>query len=73
MVKSLNVAEETGQHYTVVTYDLAVAMKPYCIQEIERPLFENLLIMLKNFHMDLPFFAAVGNFIRGSGNEYILI
>ena len=63
-------AEETGQHYTVVTYDLAVAIKTYCIQEIERLLFDKLLIMLENFHVELAFFAADVNFIHGSRIKY---
>ena len=72
MVRTMSVAEETRQHYGIVTYDLAVAIKAYSIQEIERPLFDKLLIMLGNFHIELAFFAAVGNFICESGIEYIL-
>ena len=72
MVRTMSVAEETRQHYGIVTYDLAVAMKAYSIQEIERPLFDKLLIMLGNFHIELVFFAAVGNFICESRIEYIL-
>ena len=51
---------------------MAVATKVYCIQEIERPLNDKLLIILGDFHVELAFFAAVGNFISGNGIEYIL-
>ena len=55
MVRTLNVAKETGQDYTVVTYDLAIALKAYSIQALEAPLFDKLLIMLGNFHIELAF------------------
>ena len=38
MVRSVKVAEETHQEYTVVTYDLAVALKAYSIQALQTPL-----------------------------------
>jgi len=72
MIRTLRVAEETGQEYAVVTYDLVVSLKAYSTQEIERPLFNKLLIMLGNFHVELAFYAAVGNLINESGIEYIL-
>lgn len=72
MVRTLNVAAETGQEYAVVTYDLAVALKAYSIQQIERPIFDKLLIMLGNFHIELAFYGAVGTMIAESGMEFIL-
>ncbi|KAK3890331.1 hypothetical protein Pcinc_005712 [Petrolisthes cinctipes] len=44
MVRTMSIAKETGQSYGIVTYDLAVAIKAYSIQEIERPLFDKLLV-----------------------------
>ena len=72
MVRTLNVAAETGQEYAVVTYDLAVALKAYSIQQIERPIFNKLLIMLGNFHIELAFYGAVGTLMAESGIEFIL-
>lgn len=72
MVRSMSVAKETGQDYAVVTYDLAVALKAYSIQALETPLFDNLLIMLGNFHVELAFFGAIGTMISESGIEVIL-
>ncbi|XP_041481075.1 uncharacterized protein LOC121428475 [Lytechinus variegatus] len=72
MVRSLNVAKETGQDHAVVTYDLAVALKAYSIQALESPVFDKLLIMLGNFHIELAFYGAIGTFINASGIEYIL-
>jgi hypothetical protein len=72
MVRTINVARETGQDYAVVTYDLAIALKAYSIQAVETPLFDKLLIMLGNFHIELAFYGAVGTFINESGIEFIL-
>ena len=72
MIRTLNVAKETGQEYAVVSYDLAVALKAYSIQALDEPFFDKLLIMLGNFHIELSFYGAVGTFIEESGIEYIL-
>ncbi|XP_068213902.1 uncharacterized protein [Palaemon carinicauda] len=72
MIRTLNVAKETGQSYAVVTYDLAVALKAYSIQALESPLFDKLLIMLGNFHIELAFYGAIGTMINKSGIEFIL-
>jgi len=72
MIRTLNIAKETGQDYAVVTYDLAIALKAYSIQAIETPLFDKLLVMLGNFHIELAFYGAVGTFINESGIEFIL-
>ena len=63
MVRTMNIAKETGQDYGVVTYDLAVAQKAYAIRSLEEPLFDKLLIMLGNFHVDLDFFGAIGTIL----------
>ena len=72
MIRTLNVAKETGQDYAVVTYDLAIALKAYSIQSLDAPLFDKLLIMLGNFHTELAFYGAVGTYINDSGIEFIL-
>ena len=72
MKRSMKVANETTQDYAVVTYDLAVALIAYKIQSIEAPLFDRLLIMLGNFHLELAFYGAVGTYINESGAEHLL-
>ena len=72
MKRSMNVATETGQEYGVVTYDLAVALKAYLIQALDSPMFDKLLIMLGNFHLELAFHGALGTYISESGAEYLL-
>ncbi|KAJ8046446.1 hypothetical protein HOLleu_05118 [Holothuria leucospilota] len=72
MVRTMNVAKETGQDYAVVTYDLAIATKAYSIQALETPLFDKLLIMLGNFHTEMAFYGAVGTFMNECGIEFIL-
>ena len=72
MIRTMNVAKETGQDYAVVTYDLAIALKAYAIQSLDSPLFDKLLIMLGIFHIELAFYGAVGTYINDSGIEFIL-
>ena len=72
MVRSLKVADETNQKYAVVTYALAVALKAYSIQALQKPAFDKLIILLGNFHLELAFFGALGTYIADSGIEYIL-
>lgn len=72
MVRSLKVARETKQDYGIVTYDLAVAQKAYCIQALQDPTFDKLVILLGNFHLELAFFGAIGTFLADSGIEYLL-
>ena len=56
--------------YAIVTYDLAVSLKTYCIQAVQAPKFDNLIIFLGNFHIELTFFGAVGTYIADSGVEH---
>ena len=72
MKRAMNVANETLQEYGVVTYDLAIALKAYSIQALDTPLFDKLLIMLGNFHLELAFYSAIGTFINESGASHLL-
>ncbi|KAJ8031889.1 hypothetical protein HOLleu_25241 [Holothuria leucospilota] len=72
MRRAMNVAIETQQEYGIVTYDLAVALKAYSIQALDAPLFDKLLIMLGNFHLELAFYGAIGTYINESGVEHLL-
>ena len=62
MVRTFKNAQEAGQEFAAVTYDLAIAQKAYAIQALEAPRFKNLLILLGNFHLKLAFFGTVGTF-----------
>ena len=53
MIRTMKVVNEIGQDFAVVTYDLNIATKAYAIQALESPLFDKLLIMLGNFHIEL--------------------
>ena len=66
-------AEEVGQQFTIVTYDLAAALKAYAIQALDAPRFDNVLILLGNFHLEMAFYGAMGTFISESGITSILI
>ena len=54
------------------TMILAAATKAYSIQELEPPLFDNLLILLGNFHIELAFYGAEGTMINEIGIEFTL-
>ena len=60
-----------NQEYGVVTYDLGAALKAYSIQELDAPRFDNFLIMLGNFNLELSFYGAIGTFKNESGAEYL--
>jgi len=72
MERSLKVAEENGQMWHPVTYDLNIAMKAFASQALRAPKFDKLIILLGNFHVVLAFFGAVGTDISDSGLEYLL-
>ena len=59
MVRSIQVSKEMKQKYAIVTYDLAVALTIYCIQVVQAPKFDNLIIILGNFHIESAFFFLV--------------
>ena len=52
MVRSIQVSKEMKQKYAIVTYDLAVALKIYCIQAVQAHKFDNLIILVGNFHIE---------------------
>ena len=72
MTRSIQVSKEMKEKYATVTYDLAVSLKTYCIQAVQTPRFDNLIILLGNFHIELAFFGAVGTYIAHSGVEHLL-
>ena len=63
--RSQVVAEEGGQKYTLVTYDLAMAKIAKRIQCEETPEFDNAFIMFGSFHIEMAFFSlgALGHHI----------
>lgn len=72
MQRSLSIAEECGQQYISVTYDLAITKIALSIQALEKPKFNRLFIQLGAFHIQLSFFKAVGKFIAEFRLPYIL-
>ena len=69
---SQKVAQECGEPYAVVTYDLAVAKPALQIQAQESPLYDNVFICFGAFHICLAFFGALGHLLDGSGGPNIL-
>lgn len=53
-----NIAQECGQNYIIVTYDLAIASKALEIQNDLAPQFENIFINLGAFHIELSYFKV---------------
>ena len=60
MVRNIQVLKEMTQKYAIVIYDLAVALKIYCLQDVQTPKFDNLIILLGNFHIESAFFWCSG-------------
>ena len=56
---SQKVANECGQTYAVVSYDLAVAKPALQIQDEESPMYDNLFICLGAFHIQMTYFSAL--------------
>lgn len=67
MLQSLKAADECGQKYVQVTYDLAIAKIALQIQANENDVFSRLFVHLGSFHIQLAYFKAVGKFIENNG------
>ena len=73
MKRSQQLAEECHMGSIAVTYDLAIAKVAMQIQAHEAPRFNNIFVAMGAFHMEMPFFNAIGKYIEESGGPYILI
>lgn len=71
--QSQKVAEECGETYMQVTYDLAIAKIALQLQCTEKPRFDNLFIHVGTFHVMMAYFKAIGKFIDNSGIQNIMI
>ena len=65
-------ANETGQKYGIVSYDLGAAKPALQIQVTEKPEFDNIFIMLGPFHIEMAFFKAIGKLLSNSGGPEML-
>lgn len=63
MKQALKIAEECGEKYMQVTYDLAIAKVALQIQSTEKGDYKNLFIHIGSFHVMLAYFKAIGKFI----------
>jgi len=70
--KSQKVAEECGELYAIVTYDLAIAKPAMQIRDQEAPVYDNVFILFGAFHISLSYFGCIGYFLDGSGGANIL-
>ena len=71
--RSLTIAKECIKTNIVATYDLAIAVKAFRIQEQEAPEFDKVFIAVGPFHIQMSYFKAVGKYIAESGGPHILI
>lgn len=69
---SQKVAEECGEQYAIVTYDLAIAKPALQIQAQDAPTYDNIFICFGAFHIALAYFGCLGYFLDGSGGPNIL-
>ncbi len=70
---SQEVTETIGQHYTLVTFDLAAAKKAYAILWTYPDHFANVIIRLGAFHMACAYIGALGALMKGSGFEEVIV
>ncbi|XP_011171576.3 uncharacterized protein LOC105204222 [Solenopsis invicta] len=73
MKQSQRVANECGEIYMQVTYDLAIAKVALQIQRTEKPRFDNLFIHVGMFHVMMAYFKAIGKFINNCGISTVMI
>ena len=50
-----------------------ITLKAYSIQALQTPTFDKLIILLRNFHLELAFFGAVRTFLAEAVIEYLII
>lgn len=72
MKMSQQIAQECGEDYMLVHYDLAIARPALQIQAAEAPRFDNLFVAFGPFHISLAFFGALGYLIDSSGGPEML-
>ena len=73
MWRSMQVANECGENFAIVSYDLLMAKQTKKIQAEESPEFDDLFIQFVQFHIMLSFLSSLGRIIEGSGGPYVLI
>ena len=57
--RALKLAEECGDEYGLVTFDLAIAKIVKQIQDTEKPIYDKVFIMFSSFHVELSFFSSL--------------
>ena len=66
-------AEECGQTYALVTYDLDVAKKAHKILVTDQPEFDDVFIMFGVFHIQICHFRSIGKMIAQTDGSELLI
>ena len=72
LCRSLQIAQEARKNSIVVTYDLAIAKIVMQIQKEEFPVYDNILIALGSFHIEMAYFRAHGKITSQSGGPFLL-
>ncbi len=71
--QTMQVAEECGQEYGIVTYDLAAGKPAIQMQVKDSPLYDNVFICFGAFDIILAYFAGIGFVLAESGGTEILV
>ena len=66
-------AQECGQQYGLVTYDLDVAQRAVKIQVTESPKSDDVFVMFGAFRLQMCLFRAIGKIIKESGMTEMLV
>ena len=70
---SKKATQSVGQEYTIVTFDLGVALKAFNIVWQNHVKFGKVIVQIGVFHTICSLFGAIGKHIKGSGFEDIII
>lgn len=73
MLEGQRVAEECGEEYMQITYDLAIAKIALQLQSTENPNFNNQFIHIGSFHIMMAYFKTVGKYIDNCGLTNIMV
>ena len=61
------VAEECGEKYAIVHYDLGIAKPALQIQAQESPTYDNVFICVGISHLAMAYFGSLGYILESSG------
>ena len=72
LCRSQIVAQQCGEQFAIVHYDLAIAKPALKIRAQESPKYDNIFICSGTFHIAMAYFGSLGYILESSGGPQIL-